>query len=73
MEMFTIAALQSQPLGNNRDEDIRINRKEDHLKDGVKSHQSAQYSRSPEARSFHTMTMAMHRARPIMMSPTMYS
>ena len=26
-------ALQSQPLGNNRDEDIRINRKEDHLKD----------------------------------------
>ena len=31
--------LQSQPLGNNRDEDIRINRKEDHLKDGVEGHQ----------------------------------
>ncbi len=33
----------------------------------------AQYSVSPLARSFQTMTMAMQRARPIRMSPTMYS
>ena len=28
---------------------------------------------SPFARPFHTMTMAMHGAMPMMMSPTMYS
>ncbi len=33
----------------------------------------AQYSVSPLARSFHTMTMAMQRARPMRIRPTMYS
>ena len=33
----------------------------------------AQYSLSPEARSFQTMTMAMQRAKPIKIKPTMYS
>jgi len=39
----------------------------------LKATSPAQYSRSPPARSFHTMTMAMHRAKPMRMSPTMYS
>ncbi len=39
----------------------------------LKATRPAQYSRSPEARSFQTMTMAMHRASPIRMRPTMYS
>ncbi len=30
-------------------------------------------SRSPPANSFQTMTMAMHRANPTRMTPTMYS
>ena len=33
----------------------------------------AQYSVSPLASSFQTMTIAMQRASPIMISPTMYS
>jgi len=33
----------------------------------------AQYSVSPSARSFQTMTIAIQRARPIMISPTIYS
>ncbi len=33
----------------------------------------AQYSVSPSARSFHTITIAMHRARPMRISPSMYS
>ena len=33
----------------------------------------AQYSVSPLASSFHTITIAMQRARPIMINPTMYS
>ena len=37
----------------------------------LKATRPAAYSVSPRARSFHTMTMAMHRARPIMISPTM--
>ncbi len=39
----------------------------------LKATRPAQYSVSPLARSFHTMTMAMQRARPIMISPIMYS
>ena len=39
----------------------------------LKATRPAQYSLSPEARSFQTITMAMQRARPIMMRPTMYS
>ncbi len=39
----------------------------------LKATRPAQYSVSPFARSFQTMTMAMQRARPIMMRPTMYS
>ena len=37
----------------------------------LKATRPAQYSLSPLARSFQTMTMAMHRARPMRMSPTM--
>ena len=37
----------------------------------LKATSPAAYSASPSARSFHTMTMAMHRARPMRMSPTM--
>ena len=33
----------------------------------------ATYSLSPRARSFHTITIAMHRAMPIMINPIMYS
>ena len=33
----------------------------------------AQYSVSPFASSFQTITIAMQRARPIMINPTMYS
>ncbi len=39
----------------------------------MKATRPAQYSASPLARSFQTMTIAMQRARPITMSPTMYS
>ena len=39
----------------------------------LKATSPAQYSVSPFASSFQTMTMAMQRARPIMISPTMYS
>ena len=33
----------------------------------------AAYSRLPSASSFQTMTIAMHRAKPIRINPTMYS
>ena len=39
----------------------------------LKATSPAQYSRSPAARSFQTITMAMQRARPIRIRPTMYS
>jgi|GEM_PF-6977868 len=39
----------------------------------LKATSPAAYSVLPLANSFQTMTMAMQRARPIMMSPTMYS
>ena len=39
----------------------------------LKATSPAAYSVSPLASSFQTMTMAMQRARPIMISPTMYS
>jgi hypothetical protein len=39
----------------------------------LKATNPAQYSVSPRARSFQTMTMAMQRARPMMIRPTMYS
>ena len=39
----------------------------------LKATSPAAYCRSPSARSFHTMTMAMQRASPMRMSPTMYS
>ena len=39
----------------------------------LKATRPAAYSVSPLASSFHTMTMAMQRARPIMISPAMYS
>ena len=39
----------------------------------LKATSPAAYSRSPQARSFQTMTMAMQRAIPIMMRPIMYS
>ena len=39
----------------------------------LKATRPAQYSVSPLARSFHTMTIAMHRARPMRIKPTMYS
>ena len=39
----------------------------------LKATSPAAYSVSPLASSFHTMTMAMQRARPIMIRPTMYS
>ena len=39
----------------------------------LKATRPAQYSLSPWASSFQTMTMAMQRARPIRISPTMYS
>ncbi len=39
----------------------------------LKATSPAAYSVSPRASSFQTMTMAMQRASPIMMSPTMYS
>ena len=39
----------------------------------LKATSPAQYSVSPLARSFQTITIAMQRARPIMISPTMYS
>ena len=39
----------------------------------LKATSPAAYSVSPSARSFHTMTIAMQRARPIRMSPIMYS
>jgi hypothetical protein len=39
----------------------------------LKATRPAAYCRSPSARSFQTMTMAMQRARPMRMSPTMYS
>ena len=39
----------------------------------LKATSPAQYSVSPLARSFQTITIAMQRARPIRMSPTMYS
>ena len=39
----------------------------------LKATSPAAYSRSPWARSFQTMTMAMQRARPIMIRPNMYS
>ncbi len=39
----------------------------------LKATRPAQYSVSPRASSFHTITIAMQRARPIMISPTMYS
>src|SRR5512141_2083923 len=39
----------------------------------LKATSPAAYSVSPRARSFHTMTMAMQRASPIIIRPTMYS
>jgi hypothetical protein len=39
----------------------------------LKATRPAQYSVSPFARSFQTMTIAMQRARPMRMSPSMYS
>lgn len=39
----------------------------------LKATRAAAYSRLPLARSFQTRTMAMQRARPTRMSPTMYS
>jgi hypothetical protein len=39
----------------------------------LKATSPAQYSVSPFAKSFQTMTMAMQRARPMRMRPTMYS
>ncbi len=39
----------------------------------LKATSPAQYSVSPLARSFQTITMAMQRASPIMIRPTMYS
>ena len=39
----------------------------------LKATRPAQYSVSPLARSFQTMTMAMQRARPMRMRPSMYS
>ncbi len=37
----------------------------------LKATSPAAYSESPFASSFHTITMAMQRARPIMISPVM--
>ena len=39
----------------------------------MKATSPAQYSVSPQASSFQTMTMAIQRASPIMIRPTMYS
>ena len=39
----------------------------------LKATRPAQYSRSPLARSFQTITMAMQRASPIRINPTIYS
>ncbi len=39
----------------------------------LKATSPAAYSLSPFASSFQTMTIAMQRARPIMISPAMYS
>ena len=39
----------------------------------LKATRPAAYSRSPRARSFQTMTIAMQRASPIRINPTMYS
>ena len=39
----------------------------------LKATSPAAYSELPLANSFQTITIAIHRARPIMMSPAMYS
>ena len=39
----------------------------------LKATSPAAYSRSPRARSFHTITIAMQRASPIRISPVIYS
>ena len=39
----------------------------------LKATRPAAYSGSPSARSFQTMTMAIHRASPMRISPTMNS
>lgn len=39
----------------------------------LKATRPAQYSVSPEASSFQTMTIAIQRANPIIIRPTMYS
>ena len=58
--------LQSEQRRQDRDERVGIDGVENYLEDGVEGHQTAQYSVSPLARSFQTITMAMQRASPIM-------
>ena len=67
------SAAHSKPSGQQRHEYERVERKEKHLEDGIERDQSSAVVASPSARSFHTITIAMHRARPMMMRPVMYS
>jgi hypothetical protein len=50
-----------------------VNRLKDDLEDGVEGYQAGAYRDCLCASSFQTMTMAMQRARPIMINPIMYS
>ena len=73
MVMSTTAPVQPEHRRQDGDEEPGIDAEEEHLEDGVEGHQpGAVFGVSP-ASSFQTITMAMQRARPMMIRPTMYS
>ena len=55
------------------DEDPGVDAVEEHLEDAVEGDEARGVLGVPSASWFQTITMAMQRARPIMISPTMYS
>ena len=70
METLTDRAPQSKPARQHRDEEPGVDGVEQHLEDRVERDQARRRIRCrPCARSFQTITMAMQRARPIMMRP----
>ena len=64
---------QAQPAGQHRQVEPAQHGEHDDLEHEFNATRTAAASRSPQARSFQMMTMAMQRASPTMISPVRYS
>ena len=64
---------QVKPAGQDRQVEPAQHREHDDLNRELSATSTGAASRSPQARSFQMMTMAMQRASPTMISPVRYS